>query len=86
MAHRVCMRTGNRAIRVDAPAFMRGEERFSAPGKSLGFDHALQRWQCQGLHRPFGASATPSSGNRMPAVPAFTLLKKQRAGKRSFVR
>jgi len=26
---------------VEAPAFMRGKERFSAPGKSLDFDHAL---------------------------------------------
>jgi hypothetical protein len=26
---------------VGAPAFMRGEERFSAPGKSKYFDHAL---------------------------------------------
>jgi hypothetical protein len=26
---------------VGAPAFMRGKERFSAPGKSLAFDHAL---------------------------------------------
>ena len=26
---------------VEAPAFMRGKERFSAPGKSLNLDHAL---------------------------------------------
>jgi hypothetical protein len=26
---------------VEAPAFMRGKERFSAPGKSRDFDHAL---------------------------------------------
>jgi hypothetical protein len=26
---------------VEAPAFMRGKERFSDPGKGLNFDHAL---------------------------------------------
>jgi hypothetical protein len=32
---------------VEAPAFMRGKERLNAPGRSLDFDHALERWQCQ---------------------------------------
>ena len=38
----VCVRTG-KTVRfvVGAPAFMRGKERFSAPGKSLDFDQAL---------------------------------------------
>jgi hypothetical protein len=30
---------------VEAPAFMRGKERLSAPAKSRDFDHALERWQ-----------------------------------------
>jgi hypothetical protein len=35
--------TGEKSL-VGAPAFMRGKERLSAPGKSLDVDHALERW------------------------------------------
>jgi len=36
----VCLNEKVRKV-VGAPAFMRGKERFSAPGKSLDLDHAL---------------------------------------------